>query len=124
MVKTEISSGTTGETVTIEDPANFIPELPGTASLTLTLSRPDGTLITETHEGLTFKSLDYTTPTFKTADVINEHFQWYNVLSEKTKDFIYKHILTSYIASERYKKDNMEYIIMGEVPKDTPCENV
>ena len=123
-MKTEITSGATGETVTIDDPTAFTPELPGAFSMTLTLSRLDGSLITETLEGLTFKSLDYTTPTFKTADVINEHFQWYNVLSEKTKDFIYKHILTSYIASERYKKDNMEYIIMGEVPKDTPCENV
>ena len=124
LVKTEITSGTTGETATIEDPANFIPELPGTASLTLTLSRPDGTLITETLEGLTIKPLDYYAPTLKTADVINEHFQWYNVLTEKTKVFIYKHILTSYIASERYKKDNMEYIIMGEVPKGGKYENI
>ncbi len=136
LVKTEITSGTTGETATIEDPANFIPELPGTASLTLTLSRPDGTLITETlegltirplvysTEGLTIKPLDYYAPTLKTADVINEHFQWYNVLTEKTKVFIYKHILTSYIASERYKKDNMEYIIMGEVPKGGKYENI
>lgn len=124
LVKTEITSGTTGETVTIEDPANFIPELPGTASLTLTLSRPDGTLITETLEGLTIRPLVYSTPTFETADYINEDYSWFNVLSRKTKAFIRLHLLTSYINAEWFRKENMVYIMIGEVPASFECEDI
>ena len=124
MVKTEISSGTTGETATIEDPANFIPELPGTASLTLTLSRPDGTLITETLEGLTIRPLVYSTPTFENADYINQQYSWFNVMSRKSKEFIRGHLLTSYVNAEWFRKDNMVYIIMGEAPENYECEDI
>ena len=49
---------------------------------------------------------------------------WYYHFHEKKQQFIYPHLLTSYIASEWYKADNLEYIIMGEVPEETPCENI
>ena len=49
---------------------------------------------------------------------------WYYQLSDKEKQFIYPHLLTSYIVSEWYKADNLEYIIMGEVPEKAPCENI
>ena len=49
---------------------------------------------------------------------------WYNNYSPKSQQFIYPHILVSYVASEWYWREDMEYIIMGEVPEEIPCENV
>ena len=49
---------------------------------------------------------------------------WYYRLSEKKQQFLYPHILVSYVASEWYKADNMEYIIMGESGEEISCENV
>ena len=49
---------------------------------------------------------------------------WFNNYSPKSQRFIYPHILVSYVASEWYWHENMEYIIMGEVPEEIPCENV
>ena len=49
---------------------------------------------------------------------------WYENFTPKKQQFIYPHILTSYVASEWYKVDNLEFIIMGEVPKDYECENI
>lgn len=49
---------------------------------------------------------------------------WYYHLSDVAKQYIYPHFLTSYIASEWYKAENLEYIVMGEVPEETPCENI
>ena len=124
LVKTEISSGTTGETVTVDDPTAFTPELPGAFSMTLSLSRPDGSLITETVEGPTIRPLVYSTPTFETADYINEDYSWFNVLSRKTKAFIRLHLLTSYINAEWFRKENMVYIMIGEVPASFECEDI
>ena len=83
------------------------------------------------------KSLKYTSPTLETADVINEHYPWFNNLTQwykelwydpsvwnNKKNFVYPHVLISYITWERYKQDNMEYIIVGEVPAYYTCENV
>lgn len=49
---------------------------------------------------------------------------WYYMLWEPKQQFIYPHLLISYITSEWYKADNLEYIIIGEVPEETPCENI
>ena len=66
----------------------------------------------------------YSAPSFQMADPVGTSYSWYNLLPQKKKEFIYPHILTSYIAWERYRWDNMEYIIAGEVPKDIECENI
>ena len=49
---------------------------------------------------------------------------WYDGFGPEGKLFIYPHILVSYVASEWYRPDNMEYIIMGEAPEQIPCENI
>ena len=70
-------------------------------------------------------TIDYHSPYFETANHINEHYSWYNNLSPKTKEFIHDHISVSYLASERYKQNNMKYIIMGELPEEIPwAENI
>ena len=83
------------------------------------------------------KSLKYTSPTLETADVINDHYPWFNNLTQWYKElwydpsvwnnkrnFVYPHILTSYITWERYRQDNMEYIIVWEIPASYDCEDV
>ena len=110
-------------TTDISDPSNYVPEYPWTCSIIFTIVK-NGTNYTVSVDNLTIKPLDYTAPSLSTVDVINTSFSWYNLLPQQKKDFIYNHLLTSYIANERYKQNNMEYIIMGEVPKDIDCENV
>jgi len=66
----------------------------------------------------------YSAPSFQVADLVGTSYSWYNLLYGKKKEFIYPHILTSYIASERYRWDNMEYILMGEIPKGIEVENI
>jgi hypothetical protein len=75
-------------------------------------------------DNLTIKSLDYAAPSIESADPIKDYFSWYNNLTLKTKEFIYHHLLTSYLCMDRYKQDNLEYILMGEVPASFECENV
>lgn len=67
---------------------------------------------------------EYSAPAFQVADPISASYSWYNLLIPEKKEFIYPHILTSYIANEWYRWDNMEYIIAGEVPRGIECENV
>ncbi len=43
---------------------------------------------------------------------------WYDNFSQESKQFIYPHILVSYVASEWFRAENMEYIIMGEIPDE------
>ena len=45
-------------------------------------------------------------------------------MSPKKQEFIRGHLLTSYVNAEWFRKDNMVYIIMGEVPKNNECENI
>ena len=83
------------------------------------------------------KSLKYTSPTLETADVINDHYPWFNNLTQwykelwydssvwnNKKNFVYPHVLISYITWERYRWDNMEYIIVWEIPANYECEDV
>ena len=49
---------------------------------------------------------------------------WYDAISAEQKKFIYPHLLVSYVVSQWYKVDNLEYIIEGEVPTVVKCENV
>ena len=96
----------------IVNPNAFAPENPGSVNIILTLAKSDGNTLTVTTGNLTVKPLDYTVIVLKTADVINSHYAWFNnIQSQSKKAFVYPHLLTSYITGERYKLDNMEYII-------------
>lgn len=76
----------------------------------------------------------YTAPTLSEVKVTDKFkawggnsfldIAWYDNFSQESKQFIYPHILVSYVASEWFRAENMEYIIMGEVPEEIPCENV
>ena len=81
--------------------------------------------------------LDYNEPALQAADLINEQYPWFNNLTQWYKElgydpsvwnnkkrFLYPHILVSYITGERYRGDNMEFIIMGEIPASYDCENL
>ena len=72
--------------------------------------------------------MTYHAPNLTTADVIDERYPWYRVFNPRlngTKnEFIYPHILVSYVALAWYKVENLEYIIATEVPEETPCEDV
>ena len=82
----------------IANPNAFVPEYPGSVNIILTLAKPGGNTITVTTGNLNVKPLDYTVAVLKTADVINSQYAWFNnIHSQSKKDFIYPHILTSYI---------------------------
>ena len=76
----------------------------------------------------------YTAPTLSEVKVTDKfkaysvngytNVTWYDGFGPEGKLFIYPHILVSYVASEWYRPDNMEYIIMGEAPEQIPCENI
>lgn len=65
------------------------------------------------------------TDKFKAYDVNGyTDVTWYDSFSPKSQQFIYPHILVSYVASEWYWHENMEFIIACEVPEIITCENV
>ncbi len=76
----------------------------------------------------------YTAPTLREVKVTDKYkaygvngytdVAWYDNYSPKSQQLIYPHVLVSYVASEWYRAENIEYIIMGEVPEEIPCENV
>ena len=102
----------------VVNPRAFVPEYPGSVDIILTLAKPGGNTITVTTGNLNVKPLEYTVIVLKTADVINSQYAWFNnIQSQSKKAFVYSHLLTSYITGERFKMDNMEYIVMGEVPE-------
>lgn len=113
-----------GQRITIPNPNAFVQEYPATIGIILTLTRTDGKTIEVIADGLTVKPLDYNAPSLVVANMIEEQYSWYNVLSAKTKEFVLGHILTSYITAQWYQKDNLEYIIMGEAPGSIDCVNV
>lgn len=49
----------------------------------------------------------------ETADVINSQYAWFNNINEVSQEFIYPHVLVSYLASERYRENNNEYWIIA-----------
>lgn len=97
----------------IANPNVFVPEYPGSVNIILTLAKSDGNTLIVITGDLTVKPLEYTVIVLKTADVINSHYTWFNnIPSQSKKAFVYPHLLTSYITGERYRLDNMEYIVM------------
>lgn len=76
----------------------------------------------------------YHAPAFTGVDVVGQFYGWgtdsftdllwYNLLPQQKQAFIYPHLLVSYVRSMWYRIDNLEYIIMGEVPIGIPCENI
>ena len=63
-------------------------------------------------EDMTVNALDYASPTFGVADMINEQYSWYNTLPQVMKEFIYPHLLASYAACNHSKQLNRVHIIM------------
>ena len=121
LTKTELELE--GQLTTIADATHFTPEYPGLCSFIFTVRKNDYTAEVKV-DNITIKPLDYQDPSIESADPINTYYAWYNNLTPKTKEFIYQHLLTSYLCMDRYKMDNMEYILMGEVPESFECENV
>ena len=113
-----------GKSYTVSDPAHYIPQLPWTCNVKLYVQSEEWPKEYTVNVKNSIKPLEYRAPNIETADVINEHYSWFNNLSKKKKEFIYKQVLISYITWQWCKLDNVEYIIAGEVPKETPCENV
>ena len=122
LVKVEIEQD--GTRSVIPDATKYIPEVPGSINIILTLGRSDGTTIEVRVDGLTVKGLDYTAPKMKTADIIQERYPWYNNLQQSTRDFIYPHLLASYAACNHSKQDNRVHIIMGENTDASDVENI
>ena len=73
---------------------------------------------------------EYQVPLISEVDVPSKYvawgsdIRWYYRITETQQQFIYPHILVSYIADQWYLPDNLEYIILGELPVEYPCENV
>ena len=45
-------------------------------------------------------------------------------MSTGRKAFLLPHIYVSYFAEKYCKQDNLEYIIVSEIPENIECENV
>ena len=125
------------EIALVSDPESFVLEYPCTICIILTVAKPDGTQIEIRVDGITVNPLEFNAPALETADVINEHYPWFNNLTEwylelgydpsvlyNKQKFVYPHVLVSYITGERYRWDNLEYIIVGEIPGIYECEDV
>lgn len=95
LTKVEIEQD--GTRTELSAPYRYTPEFPGTAALFLTLTKPSGKAVEVRAEALTIMPLEYIVIALETADVINSHYAWYNNISQKKQDFIYPHILTSYL---------------------------
>lgn len=113
-----------GQRITIPNPNAFVQEYPATIGIILTLTRTDGKTIEVIADGLTVKPLDYNAPSLVVANMIEERFPWFTNRAIQTKEFVYGHLLVSYIYSERYWIDNVEYIIAGETTQEIESENV
>lgn len=100
----------------------------GTATITATVEGfTAGCVVSVSKPAYTAPTLSEVkvTDKFKAYDVNGyTDVTWYDNFSPKKQQFIYPHLLTSYVASEWYKVDNLEFIIMGEVPRDIECENI
>ena len=102
-----------GNRVVVQDPAHYVHETPGIIAIIITVKV--GSRVLEFRvDNLEVKGLDYNAPKMETVDVIGEQYSWYNNLSEKNQEFIYPHVLTSYVTIQWYKLDNLEYFIAGE----------
>ena len=109
----------------ISNPKSYIPEYPWYCDIVFVLQTSNWDIIEEEVKWLYIKSLDYNNPSFNTANVINK-YQWYEVLPKGKQDFIYGHILTSYINKEWFDTNNIIYILMWEAPikSDYDIENI
>ena len=63
-------------------------------------------------DNLMISALDYNAPAITTANMISEHYSWYNKLQSSTKNFIYPHLLASYAACNWSKQDNRVHVII------------
>ena len=113
-----------GVRTVIDNPKAYTPEYPGSLNFVLTLAKPDGGTIETSVNNLTVKPLKYHVIVLEAVDVINDHYEWVNHIMAEKKQFLYYDILISYLNGERYKWDNMEFIIHAEVPANYPCEDV
>ena len=101
----------------------------GTATITATVEGfTAGCVVSVSKPAYTAPTLSEVkvTDKFKAYDEINGYTDvtWYDKFSPKSQQFIYPHILVSYVASEWYWHENMEFIIACEVPEIITCENV
>lgn len=116
-----------GNRAVVQDPNHYLPETPGTIAIIITVKVGERALEFRV-DNLEVKGLDYNAPAMITFNLIDERYPWYRVFNPRlngTKnEFIYPHILVSYVALAWYKVENLEYIIATEVPEETPCEDV
>ena len=112
-----------GNRMVVQDPSHYVHETPGIIAIIITVKV--GSRVLEFRvENLEVKGLDYNAPKMVSVDVIGEQYSWYNNLSEKNQEFIYPHVLTSYVTIQWYKLDNLEYFIAGEGTKTYETEIV
>ena len=100
-----------GNRFVVQDPNHFVPETPGTIDLIITVKAGERVLEFRV-DNLEVKGLEYNAPKMETVDVIGEKYSWYHALSERNQEFIYPHVLASYVTTQWYKLDNLEYIIV------------
>ena len=100
-----------GNRFVVQDPNHYVPETLGIIDLIITVMAGERVLEFRV-DNLEVKGLDYNAPKMKTVNVIGEKYSWYNGLSERNQEFIYPHVLASYVTTQWYKLDNLEYIIV------------
>lgn len=72
----------------------------------------------------------YLGPALDEADVINPfkcywtQIPWYSYMPMQKQQYIYPHMLVSYVAMQWFLSGSLEYIIIGEHTMEIPCENI
>ena len=74
----------------------------------------------------------YAAPELAQTDIIDHFYSWgtdsfidvrvFDILPQAKKDFIYPHMLTSYLADEWFLDGSLIYVIFGETTIDAPSE--
>lgn len=70
----------------IAEPETYTPDLPGTINIILTFAKPDCNSIEVKVENLRVRPLEYAKPALTTANVINDHYPWFNNLTQWYKE--------------------------------------
>ena len=71
-----------GKIALVSEPESFTLEYPCTISIILTIVKPDGTQIEIRVDGISVNPLEFNAPALETADIINEHYPWFNNLTQ------------------------------------------
>ena len=122
IVKIEIEVGGERFEVNAKDYHNYVPNKSWECTIYIAEKWPFGNIYNDKVE-TSIRAPEYEAPIINLANVM-EKYPRFNNLQQSTRDFIYPHILASYLACNWAKQDNRVHIIMWEAPDAPGVENI